>query len=485
MRNTVLVYLFSLQLIYAQSGTYFHSFQAHFGGMNFYRISDMIYENSDSYMYVFNERFTVPRYQEINPLFVVYDKNGIYKDSYWIDLSGDNKYSGLDYSLPINLEEKDFLMAFVDYKIYIFRRKFGENNHVVWDFNFPYSVSRIFLSDKIYDDKVKIVYSNNKKQLLLTTVRLSDGKMDTIYDLLNSYLSAHKNMFHEVRNFLENDTYLFVQFIRFDKAEYVLILDKNKLQTRIFPSNDFGSLISCNKHSTLLFMKQDKIHPHSLTLLNFNNNSIQKIEYEKIDSLAKYIMLAKYDETDDVFEIKLSNGSLHPFYFDHLVYLDTIGQILKKYSYYVSYNEHQFIVNSLAMKKLKLEPAFIGVMTIAGTNQIFKTDSCGQIFANLPDFKFTFSQPNCGKFEHQTDEENGESTWHISLYPNPNNGRFTLLTPGAGLLEIVAATGQILNSYEILDKKSELILNELRSGVYFARFRDERGKVQTSKLVIY
>ncbi|MFN4300210.1 MAG: hypothetical protein ACK4EX_10850 [Thermaurantimonas sp.] len=92
MKNLLLVAYVSTYLLCAQSGTYFHSFQAQFGGMTHYRISDMIYENSNSYMYVYNQKYTAPRYREINPLFVIYDKNGFYKNSYWIDLSGENKY---------------------------------------------------------------------------------------------------------------------------------------------------------------------------------------------------------------------------------------------------------------------------------------------------------------------------------------------------------------------------------------------------------
>lgn len=484
MQNIILVCLLYVQFIYGQSGTFFHSFQAHFGGMNFYRISDMIYENSDSYMYVFNEKFTV-RYHEINPLLVIYDKKGIYKESYWIDESGTNKYSQLDYALPIDLEKRDFLMAFTDYIIYIFRKQFDSTGGLLWEYTFPYNVSRIFISDKIFDDKVKIVYLNNQKQLLLTTVRLMDGKMDTIDDLMNSYLSTHKSMFYQIKNFLENDIYIYIQFTRYDGAEYVLSINKNNYQSRIIPTNDYGNLVACSSDAILLFTKQDRKNPHVLSIIDLNKNSVKSIDYTEVDPSTKYVVIVRYDQDDKLFEIKFSNKSEYSLYFDHMVYMDTTGNILKKYSYTITSGPYQFYIYSLAMKKLKLEPAFLGVMYAAGTNQIFKTDSCGQIFADLPNFKYTFTQPACGEFVPESDTVQANNAWQFSVFPNPNKGEFTLLTPGAGFVNIVSTSGQVIRSLEITEKTTDITLPELPSGFYMVRYQNPKGKVHTLKLVIY
>ncbi|GCD77166.1 hypothetical protein JCM31826_06480 [Thermaurantimonas aggregans] len=452
--------------------------------MNYYRISDMIYENSDSYLYVFNEKFTV-RYQEINPLLVIYDKKGIYKESYWIDESGVNKYSNLNYALPIDIEKRDFLMAFTIYKKYIFRRKFDSIGGLLWEYNYPYSVGTLFISDKIYDDKVKIIYLNNQKQLLLTTVRVSDGKMDTIGDLFDSYLSVHKSMFKQIYNFFENDTYLIIQFTRYDGAEYVLCINKTNQTSQIFPSNDYGNLVLSSDDATLLFMKQDDVNPHALTIINLSMNSVKTVDYKKIDSTTKYVVITRYDREDKLFEIKFSNRGRYTHYFDHLVYMDTTGNVIKKYSYDITVDPYQYSVNSLAMKKLKLEPGFIGVMYVGGTNQIFKTDSCGQIFADVPGFKYTFTQPTCGKFVSESDTSNTDNGWQFSVFPNPNNGNFTLITPDIGLIDILSPTGQVIKSYEILEKMNEFHVSNLSVGLYFLRYTTPKGKVHVKKFVIY
>ncbi|MFN4300211.1 MAG: T9SS type A sorting domain-containing protein [Thermaurantimonas sp.] len=308
--------------------------------------------------------------------------------------------------------------------------------------------------------------------------------MDTVGDLFNMYLSAHKNNFSEIRNFLENNTYLFIQFIRKDGTQYVLSINKNSQQSRIFPSNDFGTMISCSGDATLLFSKQDKKNPHFLSILDLNTNSIHKIDYNNFDSLMSFVVLSGFDETDHVFELKISTQGEYSHLFNHLVYIDTIGNILKKYTYKNDINAN-FWFYSLAMKKLKLEPAFIGVMYVAGGNQIFKTDSCGQIVANLPNFTHTFTQPNCGKFIPKTNSDDTANSWQFRFYPNPNSGRFTILTPEAGMLDILSATGHVIQSFELSGRSSELELQGLRQGVYLVRFRSSKGRVLSSKLMIY
>jgi hypothetical protein len=62
----------------------------------------------------------------------------------------------------------------------------------------------------------------------------------------------------------------------------------------------------------------------------------------------------------------------------------------------------------------------------------------------------------------------------IFIYPNPNNGTFTLETSRPGTFELFDMAGRIINTYEV--KSSPYIITEkLSSGMYFIREKDSGG----------
>ena len=83
------------------------------------------------------------------------------------------------------------------------------------------------------------------------------------------------------------------------------------------------------------------------------------------------------------------------------------------------------------------------------------------------------------------DEVNGESSVHI--YPNPNNGRFSLLltsSQGGGTyhVEVVNAIGQVVYRSQITNPASEIILPAVASGVYLLRVSGE--KISTTARIL-
>jgi hypothetical protein len=68
----------------------------------------------------------------------------------------------------------------------------------------------------------------------------------------------------------------------------------------------------------------------------------------------------------------------------------------------------------------------------------------------------------------------------FSIYPNPNNGTFTIQTERGGVFELSDVTGKVINTY-ILTNPQQTIHENLPAGMYFVREK-ESGSVQ--KLII-
>lgn len=95
---------------------------------------------------------------------------------------------------------------------------------------------------------------------------------------------------------------------------------------------------------------------------------------------------------------------------------------------------------------------------------------------------------NDGKYEYSSviavrKDGKGES---IKIYPNPNEGEFTINNPQGEIMTVVVrdVTGRELNSYQLADYKNQLNMKHLSKGMYFLHISTETGSVQTEKLVI-
>lgn len=73
-----------------------------------------------------------------------------------------------------------------------------------------------------------------------------------------------------------------------------------------------------------------------------------------------------------------------------------------------------------------------------------------------------------------------ELSKNYKIYPNPNNGEFTIQTPKGGVFELMDITGKVLNSYTITNS-TQTIQENLPAGMYFIR---EKESASTQKLII-
>ncbi len=90
------------------------------------------------------------------------------------------------------------------------------------------------------------------------------------------------------------------------------------------------------------------------------------------------------------------------------------------------------------------------------------------------------------KREEQSEEEvyknyfSNQSSSNLFIYPNPNQGQFTIQTENGGVFELMDITGKVLNTYIITSNVQTLNVN-LPAGMYFIR---EKGSGFTHKLII-
>jgi hypothetical protein len=104
-------------------------------------------------------------------------------------------------------------------------------------------------------------------------------------------------------------------------------------------------------------------------------------------------------------------------------------------------------------------------------------DNCGDMIAR--------KAQNKDNEELILEDENS----NFKLYPNPNNGEFTLaylVTSENAVLSIYDVMGKLLNKYKLDSEKKLLKINEnsLEEGLYFYRVIDSNQEKQFGRFVI-
>ena len=72
----------------------------------------------------------------------------------------------------------------------------------------------------------------------------------------------------------------------------------------------------------------------------------------------------------------------------------------------------------------------------------------------------------------------------IRLYPNPANDILNISIERASKLEIINASGQVVESTYLKDSNTSINVSQLKSGIYFVKVIDNAGNVGTQKLII-
>jgi hypothetical protein len=84
-------------------------------------------------------------------------------------------------------------------------------------------------------------------------------------------------------------------------------------------------------------------------------------------------------------------------------------------------------------------------------------------------------------------QEHNNSLSQINVYPNPNNGLFTVFVSSVtdnSLLELYNCLGQIVVKQKINDNTTILNLNTLSKGIYILKLKENNQSVKTTRVVI-
>jgi hypothetical protein len=71
----------------------------------------------------------------------------------------------------------------------------------------------------------------------------------------------------------------------------------------------------------------------------------------------------------------------------------------------------------------------------------------------------------------------------LSIYPNPNNGEFTLVTETEMLLEITDQLGRLVKTIEVKKGQNEINLTGITQGIYLLS-GSSNGKIYKGKMTI-
>jgi hypothetical protein len=69
----------------------------------------------------------------------------------------------------------------------------------------------------------------------------------------------------------------------------------------------------------------------------------------------------------------------------------------------------------------------------------------------------------------------------INIYPNPNNGEFTLIVPESGNYSIINSIGQTIKTIEVKEDAQTISINGLADGIYYVVGKASKAKIVVSK----
>ncbi|RFC53756.1 T9SS type A sorting domain-containing protein [Brumimicrobium aurantiacum] len=73
---------------------------------------------------------------------------------------------------------------------------------------------------------------------------------------------------------------------------------------------------------------------------------------------------------------------------------------------------------------------------------------------------------------------------NLSIYPNPNNGSFTIDTDSAISVEVVNTVGRSILRKQLNIGQNKLTLNQMANGIYYLNFTDEQGNSGSKKISV-
>jgi hypothetical protein len=69
----------------------------------------------------------------------------------------------------------------------------------------------------------------------------------------------------------------------------------------------------------------------------------------------------------------------------------------------------------------------------------------------------------------------------INIYPNPNNGDFTILIPTKGTYTIMNAIGQIVETMDLKEDAQQINVSGLSQGIYYVIGKSSKVKIVVTK----
>ncbi|HRD37296.1 MAG TPA: T9SS type A sorting domain-containing protein, partial [Bacteroidia bacterium] len=69
----------------------------------------------------------------------------------------------------------------------------------------------------------------------------------------------------------------------------------------------------------------------------------------------------------------------------------------------------------------------------------------------------------------------------IVIFPNPNNGDFTISVPESGYYTIVNSIGQVVENIEVKDNSQAVSVTSLADGIYYLIGKSAKAKIVVNK----
>ena len=160
-------------------------------------------------------------------------------------------------------------------------------------------------------------------------------------------------------------------------------------------------------------------------------------------------------------------------------------------------NGNLYVANSLYNKINKVVVSSGAVITLCGANWQGSADGTGTAASFHAPYGLTFDGIGdlyvADSYNHEIRkitimttgiEALRDNNEHLSVYPNPSNGKFTISSKESDYMLILTnAVGKHVYQSEIKNEKLEIDLSKQPNGIYFAIFYNENG-VRKEKIII-